>query len=298
MSQLVLGLIIAGLLGILRALMVSLLAGEAKGLLMSILLRRAKTAASKLPGDVATDLGEEWAEELSTLADRPLRAIRYTHGLDQAARTIADSHVPAEESPDAGHMPTVELVTLRDRSRLASLNLGPSAWESETAAIFSVLNQVDDHKDAVVRVAQDTTTGELIGAAAYTLRSPVALPATVEYGAEAAHIYDVGVRNGYRGLPMSDGRRLDDSLMTDVLLAIRDSQTNKMPPVWCIVAKENLPTGRLTLGHGFSCIASDAGEYDLWFRPHGLPAVRWQDPSAAITPAEEVGHGCPSQQLG
>ena len=93
MIQVLLGVLITGLLGIMKSLASSLLAGEVKGLLMSILVRRVKAAAGKLPRDMAIDQEEEWSEELNALANRPLRAIRYVWGLNRASRGIRHGHV-------------------------------------------------------------------------------------------------------------------------------------------------------------------------------------------------------------
>jgi L-histidine Nalpha-methyltransferase len=94
MTQVLLGLLVAGLLGVTKSLASSLLAGEVKGLLASLLMRRAKAAAKKLPRDLAADLEEEWLGELTALMDRPLRAVKYAWGLNRAARAIRHGHVP------------------------------------------------------------------------------------------------------------------------------------------------------------------------------------------------------------
>jgi L-histidine Nalpha-methyltransferase len=94
MTQVLLGVLAAGLLGVAKSLASSLLAGEVKGLLASLLMRRAKVAAKKLPRDLAADLEEEWLAELKTLMDRPLLAVQYAWGLNRAARTIRHEHLP------------------------------------------------------------------------------------------------------------------------------------------------------------------------------------------------------------
>jgi L-histidine N-alpha-methyltransferase len=94
MTQALLGVLIAGLLGLAKSLASSLLAGEAKGWLASILMRRVKVAAKKLPQDLAAEQEEEWSAELKALTDRPLRAIRYVLGLNRAARAIAHEPIP------------------------------------------------------------------------------------------------------------------------------------------------------------------------------------------------------------
>ncbi len=93
MTQVLIGALVAGLLSVVRSLVSSLLAGEARGLLASLLMGRVKAAAKKLPPDVVADLEEEWSEELTAVMDRPLCAVRYAWGLNRAARTIKHGHV-------------------------------------------------------------------------------------------------------------------------------------------------------------------------------------------------------------
>jgi hypothetical protein len=85
-ALLVVGAII---LGTLRSLVTSLLAGEVKAALAVWLDRRVDRAAMLLPPDEADDQAAEWRAELAAYGDRPLAAIRYALGLWHASLRIA-----------------------------------------------------------------------------------------------------------------------------------------------------------------------------------------------------------------
>jgi hypothetical protein len=125
-SSVLIVLAIAGIiaLGILRALVVSLLAGEVKAALAARLRSRLERAVALLPPHVADDLGDEWRAELEAYTERPLAALRFAQGLQVAASAIAAAPPTApertSESPTGGKPPTN-----RSRPPLALDNVEP-----------------------------------------------------------------------------------------------------------------------------------------------------------------------------
>jgi Fe2+ or Zn2+ uptake regulation protein len=101
MSTLALAAVATVGLAILRAATISLIAGEIKGALAAYLEVRVRNAALKLGPELASDQEQEWLEELKVLADRPVRAVLFTHGLSRAARAIAAESGLETQSDDA-----------------------------------------------------------------------------------------------------------------------------------------------------------------------------------------------------
>ena len=89
MSTVALATVVTIALGLLRAILVSLMAGETKGAFAAYLRARVHKAASKLDPDLAIEQEQEWLEELAMLGDRPIRALLFARGLRLAARAIA-----------------------------------------------------------------------------------------------------------------------------------------------------------------------------------------------------------------
>jgi lipopolysaccharide/colanic/teichoic acid biosynthesis glycosyltransferase len=83
-------LLLLGLaLSILRFVGGLLLGQQVKGSIPDYTAARARAAARRLPHDLAEQYEEEWLASLAALADKPISAIRYAHGLRRAANSIS-----------------------------------------------------------------------------------------------------------------------------------------------------------------------------------------------------------------
>lgn len=123
MSDFIVTLLAAVLLGVATSLISTLLGGEIEGWFASLLRRRVTAAARKLPHDLDGDYEEEWSNELSAIK-RPLLAVRYVMGVNRAARVIA-----SEQATTTGSE-----VDLSEVKRLKEAAI--EAQEFEKAAFF------------------------------------------------------------------------------------------------------------------------------------------------------------------
>jgi hypothetical protein len=114
--------------GLLRAVFISLLAGEVKGAYVAYFQARVRKAAAKLEPKLAAEQEEEWLEELAILTDRPMRAWLFTRGLSQAARAIAADSIL--RSAAAAEADAIELVGRN------LMELSPSEFGSVITNLF------------------------------------------------------------------------------------------------------------------------------------------------------------------
>jgi lipopolysaccharide/colanic/teichoic acid biosynthesis glycosyltransferase len=85
-----LGILVVGLvLSVLRFLAGLLLGQQVKGSIPDYTAARARAAAGRLPQGLAVKYEEEWLATLEALADKPISAIKYAHGLRTAANSIS-----------------------------------------------------------------------------------------------------------------------------------------------------------------------------------------------------------------
>jgi hypothetical protein len=90
---LVLGLV----LSVLRFLGGLILGQQVKASIPDYTAARARAAARRLPHGLAEQYEEEWLASLEALADKPISAIRYAHGLRRAANSISGERVLGRE---------------------------------------------------------------------------------------------------------------------------------------------------------------------------------------------------------
>jgi hypothetical protein len=90
-----LGIVSVVILPATRELVVSIIVGEVKGVLGDRLADAVRRAAAALPSELVDDFEEELLEDVPALRDRPITAIRYVKGLNQAAQQIATDWLPA-----------------------------------------------------------------------------------------------------------------------------------------------------------------------------------------------------------
>ena len=174
--------------------------------------------------------------------------------------------------PTLAEIPRVEFVAPADCPPLATFSCGSSSpWEDEVDEIFRGLSS---HPEPLVRVAYDSSTGDLIGAGFYEARSPVGhMPGRDD---DAAYIVALSLTEQYRGWDTPEGTPIGDFLLEDLLVRIRAEWEDEMPAVWAIVAKKNALCIRLMDTHGFSNVPAE-GLYDMWYRQRGLPPDWWRE---------------------
>jgi hypothetical protein len=128
-------------LGILRALFVSLLAGEVKAALAARLRQRVEAAALTLPYEVRDDVGNEWRAELEAFKERPIAALRFARGLRAAALDIAAQDAlasrPSEETSSSQPATPSPSSDKQDSARWPSK---PTDVEPKTAHLSTLLD--------------------------------------------------------------------------------------------------------------------------------------------------------------
>ncbi len=173
---------------------------------------------------------------------------------------------------------TVAFATLTDFNELSSISFGSSAWEAESAEVFRAISELKPRGGTTVRVAREIASGALVGAAA--LRHD--LPLAGAYPAKGDEIYmpAIGVREGYRGMRMTDGTAVSDSQMEDVFRQAQHQRGDTMPPIWSVDRNDDTAMARLLTRHGFAVLKSRQSDYYLWLRAGGLPPEWWRERAA------------------
>lgn len=113
-------LVFAFAVTILRGVLTSLAVGEIKGTLKTHLERRVHLAVAELPADAADDQAAEWLAELDALSERPLLALRFTRGLQDAACTIAADFPPQGADQNLAEDPAPDEIAAASRPQIAS----------------------------------------------------------------------------------------------------------------------------------------------------------------------------------
>jgi hypothetical protein len=223
---------------------------------------------------IAQRLGSAlWSDQCEDLLPSNCQLIPYDTLLELFRLTVPPQlHILVPDIRPPGPPRTVTFETLEDYSALETLTFGSSAWETDNMAVFRILSRrLVAARSGVVRVAIDASTGEIIGAGAFDHHGPGFVFADRNLPSDAVYLAGFGVTPSHEHFRTEDGKSVPAALMVDMLTAIHGYDEKEMPPVWRVIAKDDLSGAQLATTFGFSPLNLDDGEWRVWYRPPGFP---------------------------
>ena len=130
-------------------------------------------------------------------------------------------HILLPAGSPSGSRIDLAFSTLSDPSQLENVDFGVSRWELDDATTMRALSRA--RRDAIVRVARDAATDEVVGAAACRWGSMLSIT-TDGLPDEGCSLAGFSVLPPYRELRTPNDTSVGDALMDDILCAIRSAR--------------------------------------------------------------------------